>query len=127
MDIVDRIKELCVQKGTTVTNLEQIVSLGNGTIGKWRRQSPSVNNLALVADYLCVGLDYLVTGKADDSLFLSEREKELIGYFRFLSDTRQIKEVGRMGGIVEEIQSRDSMEAAEEMNISTDTKKKKTA
>jgi transcriptional regulator with XRE-family HTH domain len=127
MDIVDRIKELCAKRSLTVSLVEQAVSLGNGTIGKWKRQSPSVNNLMLVADYLNVSLDYLAIGKKDDSLILTPKERELVSYFRLLSNDRQNKEIGRLSGIIEEQRINASSETAEEFAGRLDAQKKQYA
>lgn len=61
--MVDRINELAKQKGVSISTIEKILGLGNGIIGKWRKQSPSCDKLKLVADYLNVSIDYLITGK----------------------------------------------------------------
>ena len=61
--MVDRINELAKQKGVSISTIEKTLGLGNGIIGKWRKQSPSCDKLKLVADYLNVSIDYLITGK----------------------------------------------------------------
>ncbi len=87
MCIVDTIKRLSNAKGISVTALEQTVGLGNGTIGKWRKQSPSCDKLKLVADYLSVSIDYLLSGEEKgSSLDGDEHERELLNCYRKLSD-----------------------------------------
>lgn len=46
--------------GLTLSQLEKECGLGNGTIGKWVKQEPSVLKLLKVAERLGVSLDYLV-------------------------------------------------------------------
>ena len=60
---VELIRQLANSKGMSLSSLEQAVGLGNGTIGKWKKQSPSCDKLKLVADYLSVTLDYLMADK----------------------------------------------------------------
>lgn len=87
MCIVDIIKQLSNAQGMSITTLEQTVGLGNGTIGKWRKQSPSCDKLKLVADYLSVSIDYLLTGEEKTSeTFENTTEQELLESYRKLSD-----------------------------------------
>ena len=60
--MVDRIKFLCTQNGTTIQKLEQATGLGNGTIRRWDNAAPSVDRLAAVASYFGVTMEYLLTG-----------------------------------------------------------------
>ena len=50
--MVDRIKALAKEKKVSISFIEQSVGIGNGIIGKWKKQSPSCDKLKLVADYL---------------------------------------------------------------------------
>ncbi len=52
--------------GLPLSQLEKECGLGNGTIGKWVKQEPSVLKLLKVAERLGVSLDYLV-GRTDNS------------------------------------------------------------
>ncbi len=58
--ILDNIKALCRERKTNITALEKEVGLGFGTIYKWDRVSPSVNNIKLVADFFGVTIDDLL-------------------------------------------------------------------
>lgn len=62
--ILDKIKALCAQKKTTISAVEQAVGLGQGTIYKWGRVSPSADNLKRVADYFGVPVDALLREEA---------------------------------------------------------------
>ena len=57
--MVDRIRELCRQKGTSITKLEVSLGFGNGTIGKWKTNTPSYKRLKAVADALGTTVEYL--------------------------------------------------------------------
>lgn len=59
-----RIKELCTEKGITITKLESLMEMSQSTIGKWRTATPTVDKLMKVAQYFHVSLDYLV-GQTD--------------------------------------------------------------
>lgn len=53
-----KIKELCLQKGISLTELERTPGFGRGTIAKWKECSPSVIKLKAVADYFGVSIEY---------------------------------------------------------------------
>lgn len=63
--ILDNIKWLCREHKTNITNLEKEVGLGFGTVYKWGKVSPSVDNLKLVADYFGVTIDQLMDEKRE--------------------------------------------------------------
>lgn len=67
MLISDRIKEVCKEKGISVSKIEKDIGLGNGTIGKWGKngRTPTHDRLVLVAKYLGVSVSYL-TGETDE-------------------------------------------------------------
>lgn len=64
MTLYKKIEDLCYEQGIHVKRLSEIVELGNGVIGKWKKSSPKIDNLTKVADYFGVSLDYLV-GRTD--------------------------------------------------------------
>lgn len=106
-ELIQRIEELAKGKGLTFNRIEHDCSLGNGTIKRWSSQSPRLDKLVLVADYLGASLDYIVYGtlrtdsslkgeKPDlevekehqgltcDGLPLSEDEVDLVAMYRLL-------------------------------------------
>ena len=52
---------LCKGKGISISKLEKETGLGNGTVGRWEKSSPSVENVKKVADYFQVSVDYLIS------------------------------------------------------------------
>lgn len=58
---------LCKGKGISISKLEKETGLGNGTVGRWERSSPSVENVKKVADYFNVSVDYLISKSAVQS------------------------------------------------------------
>lgn len=55
---------LCKGKGISIAKLEKETGLGNGTVGRWEKSSPSVENVKKVADYFDVSVDYLISQSA---------------------------------------------------------------
>lgn len=106
LSIVDRIRVLSNEKGLSLTELEKSVGLGNGTIGKWNKQSPSCNKVKLVADFFSVSIDYLVNGVEnnltinngaemgtiqDNGMPLGETSEELLRIFQKLPVKERIR------------------------------------
>lgn len=58
---------LCKGKGISIAKLEKETGLGNGTVGRWEKSSPSVENVKKVADYFDVSVDYLISQSAVQS------------------------------------------------------------
>lgn len=58
--LFQRIQQLCEANNTSITRLERDCGLANATIRRWEAASPSVENLAKVADHFGVSVDYLL-------------------------------------------------------------------
>lgn len=79
--MVEIIKQLCDKRKTTIKALEEAVNLGNGTIRRWDKSSPSVDKLLRVAQYFGVSLDYLVGDEAPTAP-INETETRLLSAWR---------------------------------------------
>lgn len=88
MDIVDRIQMTLDKKGMTIKALEKEIGIGNGTIKRWKTSSPQCNKLQLVANYLHISIEWLITGK-NINIELSDNEKELLTYYKLLPEISQ--------------------------------------
>lgn len=58
--IYDTIKDLCKERGISVTSVEKKAGLSNGAISKWNDSSPTVDKLNAVAKVLNVKVDCLL-------------------------------------------------------------------
>ena len=58
--ILKRIKEKCLEKNLTISALEKRAGIGNGTIARWDKSSPTVENLQAVAIVLECTVDDLL-------------------------------------------------------------------
>lgn len=52
--LLEKIKELCKERGISIAELEKQAGLANGTIRKWDVSSPYVDSLSSVAKVLKV-------------------------------------------------------------------------
>ncbi len=41
MTLLDRVKQLCKQKGITQSGMEKIIGISNGASSKWAKSTPS--------------------------------------------------------------------------------------
>ena len=57
--IYKNVVALCKKHNISVSKLEKEVGLGNGTIGKWEKVSPTVERVEKVANYFGVSIDAL--------------------------------------------------------------------
>ena len=58
--ILKNIIRLCKDKGITIAKLERETGISNGTIARWEKSSPVIDNVKAVADYFGVTLDDLM-------------------------------------------------------------------
>ncbi len=65
--MVEKIRALCRERGTSLWALERQLGIGNGVIAKWAKSSPRVETVKLVADYFGVTVDDLLKGTQDSS------------------------------------------------------------
>lgn len=59
--IYDKIKEICKERGISVSAVEKEAGLSNGAICKWNDSNPTVDNLQAVARVLKVTVDDLLS------------------------------------------------------------------
>ncbi len=55
----DNIKDVCLDKGITVAQLERDLGLERSIIYKWQKVEPGAKKLAIVAEYLGVPIERL--------------------------------------------------------------------
>lgn len=64
--ILKNITNLCAKNSISIAKLEKTVGIGNGTIGRWEKTSPTVDNLKKVADYFGVTVNDLLEDVKDE-------------------------------------------------------------
>lgn len=58
--IYEKIKELCKEKGVSVTSVEKELGFSNGIISKWNKVKPIASNLKKIADYFGKPIEYFL-------------------------------------------------------------------
>lgn len=85
MSIYDKIKQLCKEKGVTVTGTEKELGFSRGSLCKIDKNKPSSEKLQKLADYFGVQLEYL-TGASE-----FKTKKEMLEHFDKKSNLDAIK------------------------------------
>lgn len=85
MSIVKRIREEGEKKGMTIAAIERSSQISNGTISKWDKSIPSVENIYKVSKSLNVTMEYLLFGEKNDFI-LSPDEMEWLELYRKIPD-----------------------------------------
>lgn len=80
MTLVERIKQKCKEKNTSMNALEKEIGLGNGTIRLWDIKEPGSGKVIAVAEKLGCSLDWILTGKEAEDL--TPEERKLVEYYR---------------------------------------------
>jgi len=57
------IRWLCLERGVSIANVARALGFGAGTIYKWKKSSPKIENLKRVADFFGVTVDELLKEK----------------------------------------------------------------
>lgn len=63
----DRIKALCKKKGVSMNTAEKEIGLAKGYISKLDKSNPNMTTLQKMADYFGASVEYLMTGKENES------------------------------------------------------------
>ena len=129
MEIVDRIRELCQQRGISITKLESALGYGNGSISKPSTNAMRSDRLMTIANYLGVSMEYLMTGKdweweaatpAEIERFekdaatphpLTDQEQELLRIFRYLNDKDALLKYARFLKDGEKVSEKKALDA----------------
>ena len=75
-NIVDRIRILCQENGTSITKIEKELGYANGTIGKWRtsKRKPPLEKVLAIAKRLQTTTEYLYDGNEKAPTQAGERK-----------------------------------------------------
>lgn len=102
MEYIKRIEKSLKNINKTSAEMLRDLEYSKGLMSNWKKGTePSAIKLLNICDYLGVSIDYILTGKEGINKELVEEEKELISYFRKLTDKEKMKEIARLELITE--------------------------
>lgn len=58
--VLRNIEDLCNKKGVSIARLEADSGIGNGTIKRWEKSTPTLRSLKKIATYFGVGIEALL-------------------------------------------------------------------
>lgn len=97
----ERLRSLCKERGTSVSNMLNELGLSTGSTGNWKKgQLPKGDVLAKIADYLDTSIDYIIFGEYRNDL--TDEEKRLLELYKSAPDRAKYKVVCDFERIVTE-------------------------
>ena len=74
MNSVERVKRICKERKIPISKLERDLGFANGYISQLRKGTFPGDRLRSIADYLSVGIEYLLTGSDKSEIGVSDYE-----------------------------------------------------
>lgn len=92
MNISERIKQLAVEQGISISQLETEASISNGSISKWSISMPKADSLYRVAKVLNKPIEYFLNESSELTFASSNSdEKELLNIYEKLDHRGKCK------------------------------------
>lgn len=89
MTLVGRIREVGKNQSMSLDDIGERCGLGKKSLYKWDQNSPSVDKVKKVADFLHVSVDFLLTGENPTVSTLSKRDQDILEYVHLLNEESQ--------------------------------------
>lgn len=96
MELLNRLKDLCKERGITIAQVERGAGLALTTIAKWNRITPGIDKVASVADYLGISIDELLGRSVPE---ISAADRQILELFRQLNEDGQGAAVAMLQGL----------------------------
>ena len=109
--MVDRLLQLIKQKGLSVSAVEKKLGFGNGAIKRFATNSPSIDKIIALSDFLNVSVEYILFGKEQQS-DMSEDTNKLLSYYKVLNDMEKGIILGKAEALAELAAERAEQERA---------------
>lgn len=111
--MVERLLAIIKQKGLSVSAVEKRLGFGNGAIKRFSTSSPSVDKIIALSNFLNVTVEFILFGNENVSE-LPEDIKNLIAYYKILSDKDKGIVLGKAETLAELTAERAAKERAAE-------------
>ncbi|MCI1070492.1 helix-turn-helix transcriptional regulator [Lactococcus lactis] len=85
MTTFDRIKELAEKRGKSLPAVSADLKFSDNLFYRWKTSNPKASDLAKVADYFHVSVDYLLGREEIKGEVLDDTEEKLVAAFRLES------------------------------------------
>lgn len=103
LKLYDRIIEQTNHLGITGKELGDLLGLKKSPLTDWKNKkcNPTLEQLVKKCEIFAIPADYLLFGKGEPEISLTENEKELLKLFQRLPEREQIKFIGRLEDVVD--------------------------
>lgn len=99
MGLYEQIRDIAKNKGISVNKLEKELGFPRSSISKYNRNKPSSDKIQKISEFLGVSVDYLISGKENDTegnFYLMDDEiKELVHDVSINEDLKLLLEIGK--------------------------------
>lgn len=115
MEIIERISYLLAERDKTAIELCKVLDIQTSTMSTWktRKKDPPARYMPAIANFLCVSLDYLLTGQERPAVIeqpevqepkLSAMDEELLDLFHELPMSKQYEFMGEIKGFLRAVE-----------------------
>lgn len=101
MDIVERIKSLCAERGITLNQMEKELGL-KGTVARWADHEPSVGKVQMVAQFFGMTVSELIQDQWSELDFSDAWTDEK-------TESHPLADMGEMDDILQTLRERPDM------------------
>ncbi|MFG6326552.1 MAG: helix-turn-helix domain-containing protein [Lachnospiraceae bacterium] len=91
MDLLEKLKLIANERGTTLTAFERELGFGNNSIKRWNKSSPSIDKVIKLANYLNISLDWLLLDTPTSSSVLSASDEQILSLYKAADPNDQQK------------------------------------
>ena len=112
LTITERIFVALAQKKLSQKEFAKRIEVNEKTVSAWKKNNslPPVDKISKISDCLGVTINYLLTGEEEKPVIqqsqnfqqINSREKELLKYFKMLSNEEQIRLIARAEVLAEQ-------------------------
>ncbi|MCI8507709.1 MAG: helix-turn-helix domain-containing protein [Lachnospiraceae bacterium] len=107
MTICERMFEIMTKKGLKSVDLAEHIQVNSGQVSTWKKRNtdPPSKYISSICEFLAVDTSYLLTGidTCQDNMEINANDQELLDLFHQLPDRNQIKLIGYVERMVEEL------------------------
>ncbi len=107
MTICERLFETLDRKGLKSVDLAEYIHVGTGQISTWKKRNtdPPAKYISSICEFLTVSTEFLLTGtdNKQEDIEITLNDKELLDLFHQLPERNQIKLIGYVERMTEEL------------------------
>lgn len=75
--LYDNIKDIAARKGVSISKLEKDLGFARSSISKFNQSKPGIEKIQMIAEYLDVPVDYLLTGEVKSGYYLDDETAKI--------------------------------------------------